>query len=294
MKCSAATAAERIAVNPMTDVSANPPPSMNWGELFPDEDYRFRVGVKPGNAAQFFAATAAHDTLIAQRAHWLAEAPRRYAALLPEGDALLGETVSRAQSWGAKQAPGEDSWTQCLALGRMWEPDYLLLKPDANGAPRLLGGCVCFPSSWSLEEKMGRPIEFIHGVVPGLNASSGQSITSFLTRMKPGSAWTRANWGLSRSAELNQHPERKLPRLTPPLRREEVWLRVEHQILLPLPQSGGILFGIRLAVQPLAEVVSDTTARAGLRRALETMPEEVAVYKGLAAGRADLLRISAS
>ena len=129
-----------------------------------------------------------------------------------------------------------------------------MLKADADGEIRLYGGCLCFPSSWRLSDKLGQPIEFIHGPVPGLNASIGAAIHKFLAALKPGVASLRHNWGLARSAELNQHPDRDLPRLDATVDADEVWLRVEHQALVALPKSGGILFGIRVVNHSLAEV----------------------------------------
>ena len=178
---------------------------------------------------------------------------------------------------------------RCIELGRKLEPDFLLLKPDAAGVFRLLAGCVCFPSSWSLAEKMGRPLEEVHGVVPGLNTQLSRPIYGFLAKMAPGVSWLRANWGLSRSAELNQHPARKLPRLDASVRADEVWLRVEWQSLVALPANHGVLFGIRIEVFPLAQVKQDRTAAEGLRRALHTMPGEMAAYKGIASARERLV-----
>ena len=132
---------------------------------------------------------------------------------------------------------------------------------------------------------MGRPLEEIHGVVPGLNTQLARPISGFLAKMAPGVSWLRANWGLSRSAELNQHPARKLPRLDASVRADEVWLRVERQALVALPANQGVLFGIRVEVFPLAQVQHDRAAAEGLRRALRTMPGEMAAYKGIAAAR---------
>src|SRR4030095_8360963 len=84
----------------------------------------------------------------------------------------------------------------CLALGRQLEPDWLLLTPDGAGSFRLVAGCVCFPSSWSLEEKMGRPLEEIHGVVPGLNAQVGKPAAGVLSRMAPGLSGLRRHLGV--------------------------------------------------------------------------------------------------
>ncbi|MES2707078.1 MAG: heme-dependent oxidative N-demethylase subunit alpha family protein [Verrucomicrobiota bacterium] len=133
--------------------------------------------------------------------------------------------------------------------------------------------------------KWGLGVAAIHTAVPGLNASLGRSIDTLLARLTPGSAWFRHNWGLSRSAERNQHPSRSLPRLDAGVTLEEVHLRVEHQALVALPESGGILFAIRIASHPLTDVRRDPEASSRLVRALRTMPADVAAYKGLADAR---------
>ena len=75
------------------------------------------------------------------------------------------------------------------------EPDILFLVPsDESGEFRLVAGCVCFPSSWRLAEKLGKPLTAIHGPVPGLNEQLGAPITQFLRRLEPGIAWRRENW----------------------------------------------------------------------------------------------------
>jgi hypothetical protein len=142
-----------------------------------------------------------------------------------------------------------------------------------------------------LSEKLGQPVEFIHNVVPGLNASLGAAIQTFLAKLKPGIAWQRFNWGLSRSPELNQHPDRLLRPLDAAVRLEEVWLRVEDQALVALPKSGGILFGIRIANHSLTEVAADPAVCAGFVRALETMPVAMARYKNLATARERILNL---
>ena len=136
---------------------------------------------------------------------------------------------------------------------------------------------------------MGQPMDFIHAQVPGLNASLGPAIQKFLTGLKPGVAWLRSNWGLSRSPELNQHPDRHLPLLAPDTPADQVWFRVEQQALVALPQSRGILFGIRIIMTPLTELARDSDNRRRLCRALETMPAPMAEYKGLAAVRESLI-----
>ena len=264
--------------------------------LFPSADYRLQMRFQRGPVRDFFQSWNRPPLLLEQRRHWLRQDPTAYASLLPEGVDLLGELLEQSVEWGIESAPparstGDSDLETLIRLGGTLDPDFLLLKAgDDSGFP-LMGGCVCFPSSWSLEEKMGQPLDFIHSVVPGLNEQLGQPIAQFLRRMTPGVAWLRENWGLSRSAELNQHPRRGLPKLDPTIQLNEVWLRIEHQALVALPRTGGVLFGIRIAVHGLAEVKLNVKAAAGLGRALETMPEAMAIYKGIAPARAALLAL---
>jgi hypothetical protein len=275
-----------------------PPTSGRGGDgfagLFPDADYRLQMRFQRGSVRNFFNRWLEPPNILEQRRHWLDREPDACSALLPDGVPLLEELIEQSRRWGFDPPlprSGADCLTALHTLGQSLEPDFLLLKPDESGAMKLLAGCVCFPSSWSLEEKMGRPLDFIHQVVPELNAQLGQPIAQFLRRIAPDIAWLRANWGLSRSPELNQHPKRALPRLQASVKLDEVWLRVEHQALVALPKTGGVLFGIRVVVHPLAKVKQDAEAAVGLRRALQTMPESMATYKGIALARDTLFEI---
>jgi hypothetical protein len=265
-------------------------------QLFPNEDYEFRMSVRRGDAAEFFCPTAEHEAIVAERRHWLAEEPHTYAALQPGGDSLLAEALECCRAWSVFSeneeqaiASAGEAWEQLLEIGRSLEADFLLLGLDAAGELRLRVGCVCFPSSWSLPEKMGETMRTIHGPAPGLNASLGAQVDKFLTRLQVGIGFLRHNWGLSASAERNQHPSRATPRLGSDGVLESAWLRVEWQALVALPRSGGVLFGIRIDSRRLSEVKSShPEAAVRLARALRTMPPEIASYKGIAAARLPL------
>lgn len=258
---------------------------MDFSDLFPAGDYRFSMGLRRRALPDFFLPTAAARQLLDERARWLDENPDRHAAVLDRGLAMLEETCELAKNWGT---PLESEQT-VVELGRRWEPDFLLLEPGEGGLFTLQGGCVCFPSAWSFEEKLGRPLDWIHAAVPGLNEAIGPKIDALLSGLRPGFSWERANWGLARSSELNLHPKRGMPRLDGTVKLEEVWFRVERQALVSLPETRGILFGIRLEICPLAELLRNSKAREGLRNALETMPGAMAEYKNLATSRQQLL-----
>ena len=147
---------------------------------------------------------------------------------------------------------------------------------------------LCFPTGWALTEKLGHTLEEIHGVVPGLNATLANPIQQFLSRLKPGVAFLRDNWGVAATDELNLHPERGVPAPDLPITLDRLWLRVEHQALLALPQSRGIVFGIRIALHRLDRIAGGPQAGA-FRRGLATMPADVAAYKRLDRIRETLL-----
>jgi dimethylamine monooxygenase subunit A len=102
-------------------------------------------------------------------------------------------------------------------------------------------------------------------------------------------AFLRDNWGLAATDQLNLHPSRRIGAPSPPVALDRLWLRVEHQALQALPGSGGIVFGIRIALHRL-DRLAGTPAGERLRRGLETMPAELAVYKRLDSVRADVIR----
>jgi hypothetical protein len=265
-------------------------------EYLAEGPYKFSMAFGRGRFEDFWGATAENEQIRAERKKWLRQDPAKYFAALPEAADLLNEADDLGRAHGTlppsippSKSSIPDYRSAGLRLGESWEPDWLILKKEA-GVARLLAGCVCFPSSWSLEEKIGRPIEEIHGVVPELNANLGKQIGTFLERIKPGVSWTRNNWGLSRSPEWNQHPERRTPRLDSTVKLGEVFFRVEEQSLVALPRTEGILFGIRLKVFSLAGY-EGTQAGMKLAEALDTMPEPMAQYKGLAAARVSIARL---
>lgn len=261
-------------------------------DLFPSGDFAFHMRFRRGDIANFYKNSAARADLLAERKKWLNADAQKYAAALPEAESLLAEAVELAQSLGISTNTGATPAETMRSLGSAWEPDLLLLRSQTSAAqPMLVAGCVCFPSSWALEEKIGRPLDTIHAPVPTLNDQFANPVQQFLARMKPGISWERINWGLSRSPELNQHPSRQLPRLNSTVNLEEVWFRAEYQSLVSLPKTSGVLFGIRLIIEPLSKFQSDRAFLDGLSRAIASMPEPIAVYKGIAGARQRLLEL---
>src|SRR6218665_1014650 len=77
------------------------------------------------------------------------------------------------------------------------QEDLLLMRQGETGW-RLAAGCLCFPSSWSLREKFGKPIDEIHGPVPGFGAGTrpAELIARMFGSLRPEMAMIRWNWSI--------------------------------------------------------------------------------------------------
>jgi hypothetical protein len=261
----------------------------------PDEDYRFRMNYRKVEYPRNFLAHQG-DGLLAERNDILDAHPERHAGLLPEGephfDAFAAYVAEHGgiddASLAVIRAEG-DSQRRVMALARVIEPDFAIMRVTRDRVIRLVGGCVCFPSSWSPETKMGMELKDIHAVVPGLNEGMGGMIGGVMSHLKPGVVGMRADWSLKASTELNHHllENRRLPDASATL--DDSFIRVERQMMVDLPPiedvASGIAFCIRYALYRIADMAKDPDLRAGVARALRTMPDDVADYKGLAAAR---------
>lgn len=274
-----------------------PPVSIDLG-LLPDEDFRFRLGIVPANAEEYFALSPEADAVLTERRRWLHTAPELYAGLLPEGAPVAEEFLDYVETWPAFQdavrqlkSSHADSLARLVELSCQMEPDLVLLAPHRNGPYTVAGGCVCFPSGWRLTDKIGRSMQAVHDPVPGINAAIGAQIDRLLPNMRSEHCVIRWNWGACRSPELNHHPDRLLPELVSPLNIDDVWLRREYQALLALPKTGGIVFGIHVSHVPWRALRDDRDTARRAAHAIRTMPADLLKYKRLDHVRDELLRL---
>jgi hypothetical protein len=251
--------------------------------LFPEGDYRFHLTLRRGDPARFLSPWDASGALVGERRSISRSWPSRHLALTERGRPALDAFNRLVRGLGLPEV------ADAAALATAYEPDLLFVVPGDSGRFTLEGGALCFPTGWGLDQKLGQPMESLHGAVPGLNAALGPAIGAMLARLRPGQAMERRNWGLTGSDALNRHPEVPFRPLAAEEPLERLWLRIEHQILVGLDE-GSVLFGIRIEQPRLDAFCADTRAGRRLGEALASMPEALAAYKGLAALRAPLAR----
>ena len=146
--------------------------------------------------------------------------------------------------------------------GRLVQEDLCLMRRSEQGY-RLIAGVLCFPSHWRLADKLGRPLDLIHGPVPGFGEQLAATVERFFGNLQVERPVWRVNWSLVDTPELFLPPEHRLQpkRVEAERAGEQVWLRVERQTLRRLPRTRDVLFTIRTYIEPLASVI-DTPATA--------------------------------
>jgi heme-dependent oxidative N-demethylase alpha subunit-like protein len=189
------------------------------------------------------------------------------------------------------------------AASLLVQEDLILMRRNDSGW-RLVAGSLCFPSSWLLVEKFGRPLQDIHAPVPGFGP--GTRPAELINRMfdgLQGQAVERYNWSIQSDNAL-YHPLSDLQRTDRATNRPSrfpdgdvgahAFIRVERQTLRKLPVSCDILFTIRIHLDPLA-VLARHPDRAKLAASFAAQLEALDLaqldYKGLTRDRDRLIAV---
>jgi dimethylamine monooxygenase subunit A len=123
----------------------------------------------------------------------------------------------------------------------------------------LTGAILCFPASWTLAEKIGRPMSAIHGPVHEYDARIATSVQRMMRAIQPGAMLWRANALVYDDATLHQ-PRVEGARRPPPV--EGLYLRSERQSFVRLPVTGAVVFAIHTYVVRVSDLSAD--AREGM------------------------------
>ncbi len=176
---------------------------------------------------------AARETLAAVRA-----------ALPRLGYAVAGDRVTGPD--GVVTELGAD--TALAVLGRILQQDTCLLESRDGGPPVLTAAVLCFPASWTLSEKIGRPMAAIHRPVASFAPAVAARVQRLFDGLRPGRGLWRANALLYDDPALFQPRREAAPRTRAP--RPAGFVRSERQTLVRLPGTGAVVFGIHTRVVP--------------------------------------------
>ena len=186
------------------------------------------------------------------------------------------------------------------AASMLVQEDLILMRKGQDGW-RLAAGSLCFPSSWSLTEKFGKPLHEIHEPVPafGPGTRMAELINRMFDNLAADQPVQRCNWSIQAGTDL-YHPlsDRRAQRARRQTAfeirrrrgfRDQPSSASSAKLCASCRSSGDILFTIRIHLDPLA-VLRETSrsATASPRPSpsqLSALDTAQLDYKGLTADR---------
>jgi dimethylamine monooxygenase subunit A len=218
-------------------------------------------GVMPMALADWLLVSDSYSAQMAERARLLAERQADVLASLPEavesarelydliltllpakGFDLSPTAATRPDGVQVPLDPARPLWT----LGHLLQEDLCILqKPDGADEHVLTAGLLCFPSSWTLTEKLGRAMMSIHRPVPHYDADMGARVQRMFDMLRPEQPLWRANRLDYDNPALFQPRREGAPK---DKRADGPYFRSEKQGLVRLARTRAVVFSIHTAM----------------------------------------------
>lgn len=266
--------------------------------------YRMAMDLVTAPESAWFEFDNRYPTEMAEKRRLLATAAADVFAITPVSDDARAEALAMIVAaltthhpdWFSRDASAAlrnhltgETWDirACDPLelaGRLVQEDLCLIQNGEDG-PVLTGASLCFPSRWRLLDKIGKPLAAVHAPVPLYADRLAGPVDRFMRNLKPGHIVSRQNWSLLDDPALFQ-PGGKWrlqasSDITATNAGSRIFLRVERQTLRRLPVTQAVLFGIRVHVYPLDQVIDRPDRAAALASAVQALPDEIQHYKSL-------------
>jgi hypothetical protein len=249
-----------------------------WAEAQPD----FAIGLRPIPIEAWFEGgeadpAARKDPLIAAhlREVWAeAEGSR-------PGQA---EVLALILAAGIEVAPRPDL-PPLLAAARAVADDLCLME-KRDGAWSLAALALCAGSYFTAAEVIGKPLASLHAPVPGFADRFLSRVARIFDALQPGAILERRNWTVMAGDDLfapdGDAIRARAAHIPPAEAAAQVFIRVERQTIRKLPETGGVIFTIRIWRHALAALDAEPERLAAFARAWRAAPAEFRGYKRLA------------
>jgi hypothetical protein len=277
----------------------------------------FTVGLKPLDLDRWLELDEHREAYLAEKRRLYAEVPQKVFVaeagtehaqqevldlIIEHLGRHAPELASDPRSAPRPTANGDIATPSLKTASLLVQEDLVLMRRGEEGW-RLAAASLCFPSSWSLEEKFGRPLQDIHAPVPGFGRGTRTAdiITRIFDKLQVEQPVERMNWSLQAGAALYmplsnagriERAVGKPSRFPEADAAANAFIRVERQTLRKLPGSGDILFTIRIYLDPMRELgrhPERATLAASFATQLAALDDAQVDYKGLSADRVRLV-----
>ncbi len=145
-----------------------------------------------------------------------------------------------------------------LTLGRLMQQDFCILQRHED-EHILTGAILCFPASWTLAEKIARPLSAIHAPVSEYTQDMARRVQRLFDAVRVETPLWRVNLLLYQDAALHQPRRVGDDRITND--RDAPFVRSERQCISRLPKTGAIVFAIHTVVVRVNSLPGDVRAQ---------------------------------
>jgi Haem-dependent oxidative N-demethylase, alpha subunit-like len=192
------------------------------------------------------------------------------------GYAKSGDLLTHKQAGLTWQIQQRNLWQASL-----WIPEDICLLEASGDRYVMTAASVCSPSNWVLREKIGQTVDFIHEPVPDYDKVLSQRVNRFLSGLGTERVMLRYNWSIQAGNELFWRDDLKENITAVEIDNPNAYWRIERQTFIRLPDSGAIVFGIRLFLHSFAKLQLQSGFNESVTKLVSQLPEKQRVYKGL-------------
>ena len=172
-------------------------------------------------------------------------------------------------------------------IARQTQGDFALLD-QRDSDLYMDAGVITGPADWSLAFDAGMSFKQWHAPVP-LAHQMGvfDRALKYLLAIRAGAPVRRLNWTLTVHPRLDTSPEtyhlwgRDRGTVTDNDAGNQVYLRVELQLMARLARSNAMMFSIRTYLCSIADLCTNAEWARRLHRVLRDLPDPIADYKGM-------------
>jgi len=139
-----------------------------------------------------------------------------------------------------------------IEAARLVQEDLAVLQ-RVDDAWVLTAGVICFPTHWTISEKVGLPLAGIHAPVAHYDQELRERVDRFHARLTPDRPVWRRNWFVVPTDELHLPNYGHQMHIASSIDDDgsPMWIRSERQTLRRLPETDAIVFTIRVQLAPL-------------------------------------------
>ncbi len=188
-----------------------------------------------------------------------------------DGSRLVHEPSKLSWELGDKQ----------LWLASLWIEEDICLLEKKNDNYVMTAASVCSPSNWRLEQKIGASVDTIHVPVPGYAEILSSRVNRFLGGINSNKVMMRFNWSIQTGNELSWRDDQTEATTQQSNPTENLYWRIERQTFIRLPQTGAIVFAIKIFLHSFDSLRQIEGFEQSISKLLARLPDSEKHYKGL-------------